>query len=108
MSMFCQSCGGKTRVVDSRAERRRRECLKCKARFSTIELVVDDNDTPVVPAAVARPAPVKRVRPARGPAKPPAPARTPRKEQEYRGSVRLRIEELRDARALKELDDDYP
>lgn len=42
--MNCPICNKETRVVDSRQSpsvdyvRRRRECLKCKHRFSTIEI----------------------------------------------------------------------
>lgn len=46
--MKCQ-CGGSTAVAETRASveggesfaRRRRECLKCGARFSTIEVVIE-------------------------------------------------------------------
>ena len=43
--MTCPVCGEKTKVVDSRFEcesvTRRRECLVCGYRFSTIELEKD-------------------------------------------------------------------
>lgn len=48
--MNCPSCNSKTRVSNSRGlqvvgdqdnTRRRRECLKCGARFSTIEVIVE-------------------------------------------------------------------
>ena len=42
----CKSCGGATRVIDSRPSEkginRRRECVKCGVRFSTVERDVDD------------------------------------------------------------------
>lgn len=40
--MNCPACYGNTRVLDSRPEdeivRRRRECMVCKQRFSTVEI----------------------------------------------------------------------
>lgn len=43
--MNCPICGGATRVADSRPNsdsiRRRRECLECKNRFSTVEIDAD-------------------------------------------------------------------
>lgn len=40
--MTCPSCGGDTKVIDSRSHEdsvyRRRECLVCKERFSTTEI----------------------------------------------------------------------
>lgn len=45
-SFFCQKCGARTLVVDSRpaldrtAVRRRRKCSVCNARFSTMEIFV--------------------------------------------------------------------
>ena len=45
--MICIKCGGDTKVVDSRlnpgfSKRRRRECKKCKTRFTTHEILEDD------------------------------------------------------------------
>ena len=46
--MNCTKCGGKTKVVDSRAVpngmRRRHECLSCGYRFNTIETTMDVYD----------------------------------------------------------------
>jgi transcriptional repressor NrdR len=43
--MNCIYCGGKTRVTNKRdfadGVRRRRECLKCKKRFTTLEKVAE-------------------------------------------------------------------
>jgi hypothetical protein len=40
--MICPTCGGATRVIDSRKAarqiRRRRECKECGKRFTTIEM----------------------------------------------------------------------
>ena len=40
--MTCPYCGSETKVVDSRPQEdsvyRRRECVDCKARFSTTEI----------------------------------------------------------------------
>ena len=45
----CPSCYGASRVIDTRplksdrhALRRRRKCLACKGRFTTIEILADD------------------------------------------------------------------
>ena len=44
--MNCPHCGAETKVVDSRpledAVRRRRQCLLCYERFTTIEVCVDE------------------------------------------------------------------
>jgi len=43
--MTCPVCGGDTKINDSRSSgerlRRRRECLKCGHRFTTIEVDAD-------------------------------------------------------------------
>lgn len=43
--MICPDCGGETKVIDSREVkdycRRRRKCLKCRARYSTKETFFD-------------------------------------------------------------------
>lgn len=43
--MTCVICGEKTRVVDSRSQEdskyRRRECVECGHRFSTVEIDAD-------------------------------------------------------------------
>lgn len=47
--MNCPHCGGETHVVDSRpnedSTRRRRECVECKHRFSTVEIDADYYET---------------------------------------------------------------
>lgn len=47
--MNCPHCGGETHVVDSRpnedSTRRRRECIECKHRFSTVEIDADYYET---------------------------------------------------------------
>lgn len=46
--MNCHECGQETKVIDSRARgrlkgiRRRRECASCGIRFSTFEILVQD------------------------------------------------------------------
>lgn len=52
--LICPHCGGSTGVIDSRpayqnAIRRRRVCYGCQKRFTTFEIVTDDN-----PADAAR------------------------------------------------------
>lgn len=43
--MTCPICGGDTKITDSRGNvesvRRRRECIDCRHRFTTIEMEVD-------------------------------------------------------------------
>jgi len=44
MSYLCPKCKGKTIVIDSRRNpknqvRRRRKCIKCSNRFSTVEII---------------------------------------------------------------------
>ena len=43
--MTCPVCGGETKVVDSRpiedGTRRRRQCLECDHRFTTVEIDAD-------------------------------------------------------------------
>ena len=43
--MTCPKCNGKTEIVDTRADddavKRRRQCLECGYRFSTIEIDKD-------------------------------------------------------------------
>ena len=44
--MNCQKCNGDTCVLDSRpvdgASRRRRVCLECNNRFSTVEIMAEE------------------------------------------------------------------
>lgn len=46
--MTCPICGEKTRVVDVRKNRRRRECLNCLSRFNTEETLLIDSLDPYV------------------------------------------------------------
>lgn len=86
--MKCISCSGDTKVVDRRGIRRRRECLVCAKRFTTLEVLADS--VPMV-----KPEPV---------AKAPAPRKAePKKERENKvstlkkaASARRKIEERRD------------
>lgn len=47
-SVQCPKCNGESKVIDSRdgetARRRRRECLRCKNRYSTYEIHSDQYD----------------------------------------------------------------
>lgn len=38
--MKCPICGGKTKVIDSRKNQRRRECINCLTRFNTTEKII--------------------------------------------------------------------
>jgi transcriptional regulator NrdR family protein len=40
--MNCPKCNGGTKVVDRRSTRRRRECLVCQNRFTTLEVLPED------------------------------------------------------------------
>jgi len=77
--MLCE-CGSDTKVVDSRTERdairRRRECLECSKRFSTLEKKVESKVRAVPEPVVEKPKPIK--------AKviQQAPARTPRWDED--------------------------
>lgn len=42
--MKCPKCKGKTRVLDTREELRRRVCESCKYAFFTIEAEIDYNE----------------------------------------------------------------
>lgn len=52
----CKVCGGDTKVVDSRIEEgiriRRRECLCCRERYTTIEIMQSDFEHLHVKASV--------------------------------------------------------
>jgi DNA-directed RNA polymerase subunit RPC12/RpoP len=39
----CPSCGGRTLVIDSRYNHRKRKCLDCGAEVRTREIVIDPN-----------------------------------------------------------------
>ena len=43
--MNCPKCNADTKVIDRRGERRRRECVECKHRFSTVELLAERGRT---------------------------------------------------------------
>ena len=47
-SVQCPRCNGESKVIDSRdgetARRRRRECLRCKHRYSTYEIHANEYD----------------------------------------------------------------
>lgn len=99
-------CGGKTRVVDRRGVFRRRECEVCKERFSTKEMVVDR----AVQRQVVRtrpesykPRPVHKFAPGTN----PAPELKHQEQQQRLKSARARLEELREERRLRELNDGY-
>ena len=106
--MNCPKCDGATKVVDRRSVRRRRECLVCKHRFSTVEMLASD-----VPKAVA-----EKIE-AAAPEKPKAPKKvTPKKVNpvskvsiKSNADARRKIEDVREQRRAREdfdyLDPDY-
>ena len=67
--MNCPKCKGESKVFDSRATaqgvRRRRECLKCSERFSTIEIhTAPLKKIPAIkPVAAAKPKEEKKIPP---------------------------------------------
>lgn len=91
--MKCPKCFGATQVLETRDTRRRRRCLGCGQRFTTLEVMAED--VAAVDVAAARPAP----RP-----KPKKPAQVERSAEvmqakgRARGEARRKIEERRDAR----------
>jgi transcriptional regulator NrdR family protein len=103
--MKCPKCDGGTKVVDRRENRRRRECLLCKHRFSTLEVLPDAVAKKVEPV-------IENVR-AEKPKAPPkiAPKRTNPitvSAVKRNADARRKIEELRDSRNnFDYLDPDY-
>lgn len=59
--MQCPQCNAATHVLETRQTRRRRQCLSCGHRFSTVEVLADDVEAP---RPVARPKPVPVQKPA--------------------------------------------
>jgi transcriptional regulator NrdR family protein len=115
--MNCIQCNGNTKVIDSRNVRRRRECLVCKHRFTTIELLEKDVEK-LMEQKIEEAAPEKQ-RAEVALKKPKAPKKaTPNKNNTISKSViknnsdaRRKIEDLREQRRLREdfdyLDPDY-
>lgn len=97
--MNCPKCNGKTAVVDRRKERRRRECLACQHRFSTLEVLAESIQKPVKTQQVPRPTAQGTIH-----EKPKKPKQETIKISDVRSATiaRRRIEEWRE---LKELDD---
>jgi hypothetical protein len=54
--MNCPKCDAGTHVLETRQSRRRRQCLSCGYRFSTIETLLDAPPV-AAPVAVAEPKP---------------------------------------------------
>lgn len=40
--MNCPKCGAESKVIDTRGGRRRRECVSCSTRYSTVEVMAGD------------------------------------------------------------------
>lgn len=96
--MNCTTCYSDTKVIDSRIEeqgvRRRRECLACGARFTTMEVTMDQ-----LHQARTKPAPAAKPKPK------PAPKPAPTKKA--RADARRRIEDRREFRDVWTPDNDY-
>ena len=95
--MNCTKCNGETKVVDSRGTRRRRECVVCKHRFNTLEVLPDEVVEKVEPKVEA----IKIAKP-----KAPPKAAPKRTEQitlsvvKRNANARRKIEEMRELRGL--------
>lgn len=102
--MICE-CGGKTKVLERRGLFRRRECLTCKKRFSTQEIVI----------VRARQKQVVRTRPEGEPKPRPAPKPKINAAPEIKHKAQLvqnraarnRLEDMREEREMRGLLDDY-
>lgn len=61
--MNCPKCNAESSVIETRNVRRRRECVSCKHRFSTLEVLAERGlrlkakkvEAPVVPKAAPKP-----------------------------------------------------
>ena len=83
-------CGGRTRVLDSRGDYRRRECLTCGVRFSTAETVVGRQGVHMQAEPVA-----EKKRPRKRRVVGTMPLNT-REQATKNASARRRLEEMRD------------
>lgn len=67
--MKCIQCTGKTQVIDVRGVWRRRRCLVCKGRFSSVEVLADSLPDEYLPPrhvpvkAKVKAKPVRKLRP---------------------------------------------
>lgn len=97
--MKCPSCGGLTRVLETREDRRRRACEACNHRFSTVEVLMG-----------ARQAVVQVEQPAAAPAAPvvETPKQTKEEKAQAKVAARRRLEEMRDRKryAFNPFDED--
>jgi hypothetical protein len=108
--MNCPKCEGSTQVIDRRGVRRRRECKVCAHRFTTEEVLLGTPPRGPKPKKSRVYVPkVKREVKKRKPAEKPEPAlevaSTP---VEVKKPSRWAVEDLREARRLRELEEDWP
>lgn len=110
--MKCVVCTSKTKVVESRDDKRRRECLSCGYRFNTVEVEATGEGSH--PSSGTRNKPLARkVRPkkVKVPSKEvvPTPAvdPSPFHVAEHRKTKVGAIEDLREAKALREFDENW-
>jgi transcriptional regulator NrdR family protein len=100
--MNCPKCDAATHVLDTRQKtKRRRECLSCGHRFSTVEVVVADEVAPRVAAPEPKPEPKAKAERRPTPAKQKAIARM---------NARREIERRRDGAGFSDWysqDNDY-
>lgn len=102
--MNCPECNGNTKVVDRRTVRRRRECLVCNHRFSTIELLANQVKQQIEVAPKIKVQKTETPKPTR-PKKEPVVTLSAVKRN---ADARRKIEEMRDLRNdFDFLDPDY-
>lgn len=111
--MKCTQCQGKTKVIDSRDDKRRRECLLCGHRFNTMEVeAFGEGSHPSTRSkttlkAKAKPKPKKKaVRTESGEMKIHTPPTEFFKAAEARTTV-VKIEDALEDRALRKLEKEW-
>jgi len=106
--MNCPKCNAATKVIDRRNERRRRECLSCGHRFSTIEMIAERGSKLTVSEPVAPVAKEAKPRVRKPTQKPSAVTVGVIKRN---ADARRKLEDMREAKSLKDdfdfMDDDY-
>lgn len=89
--MNCTKCGSDTKVIDRRGTKRRRECLTCNHRFSTVEVLWERKkqkaEKPIV-LPVVEPVATKTVK---------QPKKSLAVQLKKNASARRKIEDLRDS-----------
>ena len=105
--MECTKCSGNTKVIERRKTRRRRECIVCQYRFTTLELLA--NDVPKITAEKSEPVKSEPVKPATVEPKKDTPKKDtppPVSAVKRNGDARRKIEEMRESKRFRD-DFDY-